>query len=212
MNEYKLLKSSAVLVELNKAIEGSAFLPFEDKNCINYWKRVLKNLAEHRYSEYISWDNIEKFESIHYLEALFLLLGLPTRFLLEHKEFDLYKSPYSNDCSDNGVREVFTNTIECQALERSDQDWIPGDPYVGGRSNNFDVSFFIKWSLEKGFIEKSDNTEEYESSSSPLGKYNDYRGWAKVHNTIATMVALKLYQGKLKSTSSKLKDNNFGSR
>ena len=209
MNEYKLTEPSAVLAELNEAIEDDFFSVIQSKGCIKYWGDVLDNLTESQYSEYISWSNIEKFESIHYLEAIFLLLGLPTRFLLEHKEFDLYNSPYSKDCSDDGIRGVFTNTIECQALERSHQDWISDEPYGGSRGNNFDVSSFIEWSLKKGFTEKINNTNKNELSDSPLGRYNDSRGWAKVHNTISTVVALELYEGKLKSTSSILKDNNF---
>ena len=210
MNEYKLLKPSAVLAELNKAIKVNLFwYPLEEEGCLDYWKSVLDNLTEDQYSGYISWKNIEKFESVHHLEALFLLLDLPTKFLLENKEFNLYRSPYSNGCSDSRVREVFTNTIEFQALERSNQEWLPGDLDGESKGNNFDVIFFIKWSIERGFIEKLDNTEEYEPSSSPFGKYNDYRGWAKVHNTIATIVALELYKGTRESTSSILKDNKF---
>jgi hypothetical protein len=209
MNKYKLTEPSAVLAELNEIIEDDIFSALQSKGCVNYWKGVRDNLTEHQYSEYISWSNIEKFESIHYLEAIFLLLNLPTRFLLEHKEFNLYDSPYSNNCSDSDAREVFINTIECQALERSHQDWISDDPYGESRGNNFDVSSFIEWSLKKGFIEELDSVNKEELNNNHLGKYNDYRGWAKVHNTIASLVALELYEGKLDSVSSILNDKTF---
>jgi len=85
MNEYKLTEPSAVLAELNEAIEDDFFSVIQSKGCIKYWGDVLDNLTESQYSEYISWSNIEKFESIHYLEAIFLLLGLQQDFYLNTK-------------------------------------------------------------------------------------------------------------------------------
>lgn len=209
MNEYRLIKPSSVLDQLNEFIEDELFLRYESEEYVNYWRIVHNNLTEHQFSEYISWNNIEIFESIHYLEAIFLLLDLPTRFLLEYKEFNLYDSTYKSNFSDTDVKEVFTNTIECLALQGSNQDWVFEGEYCDERSNSFSVSVFVAWSLEKGFIQKLDTTPEYGQSNNPLGKYNDYRGWAKAHNTIATLVALELYEGRLESTSSKLKDRVF---
>ena len=209
MNEYRLIKPSSVLDKLNEVIEDELFPCFESEEYVNYWRIVRNNLTEHQFSEYISWNNIEIFESIHYLEAIFLLLDLPTRFLLEYKEFNLYDSPYKSNCSDTDVTEVFTNTIECLALQGSDQDWRYDNPYGEDRNGSFGVRNFIAWCLEKGFIQKLDTTPEYGQSKNPLGKYNNYRGWAKAHNTIATLVALELYEGRLESTSSKLKDRVF---
>jgi hypothetical protein len=67
----------------------------------------------------------------------------------------------------------------------------------------------ISWSIEKGFIQKIENESNNLPDDMPLYKYNDYRGWAKVHNTISSLVALELYEGKLTSTRSILKDKTF---
>jgi len=211
MNKYKLLNQSTVLAELNESIDD--FLPWEkgDEDCLKYWKNVLNNLTVNQYKDYITWENIERFENIHYLEAIFLLLNLPTRFLLENKKFDLFK-PFGGSCFDESIRQVFSASVECVALERSYQE-IPRTPFGDEMIGHYQVTEFVEWAINTGFVKKiedgSDNNLDIDPNKNPLGKYNNYRGWAKVHNTIATLVALKLYKGNLESTSSILKDKTF---
>ena len=211
MNKYKLLNPSPVLAELNDAIDYSIFSALESKSCIEYWKNVRDNLTEPQYNDYITWDNIEKFETIHYLEAIFLLLNLPTRFLVENKEFNLF-NPATPECLDESIRQIFSTSIECTALERSNQV-IPHTPFGEEMIGHYQVMEFIEWAIETGFVEEVkgdlDNNLDNNSNKNSLEKYNDYRGWAKVHNTIATLVALELYEGKLTSNSSILNNEKF---
>jgi len=210
MNKYKLLNPSPILAELSEAIDND-FLPFEDKVCVNYWKNTLNNLTVNQYGEYITWSNIEKYETIHYLEAIFLLLNLPTRFLVENKEFDLFK-PATTGCLDESIRQIFSTSVECTALERSYQT-TPHTPFGDEMAGHYQVMEFIEWAIKTGFVEEVkddlDNDLDSDLNKNPLGKYNDYRGWAKVHNTIASLVALELYDGKLNSASSILNDKTF---
>ena len=209
MNKYKLLNPSPILAELSEAIDND-FLPWEDEVCINYWKNVLNNLTVNQYSEYITWSNIERYETIHYLEAIFLLLDLPTRFLVENKGFNLFK-PATTECSDELIRQVFSTSVECTALERSYQA-TPHTPFGDEMVGHYQVTEFIEWAIDKGFIEEIEDNSTDDLDKNPLGKYNDYRGWARVHNTIATLVALELYEGKLTSNSSILNDKSFYSK
>lgn len=207
MNKYKLINPSAVLAELNEALEDDVFLAFESKACISYWKNVANNLTVNQYSDYITWDNIDRFEHIHYLEAIFLLLNLPTRFLLENKEFDLFK-PFESGCADEPIRQIFSTSVECIALERSNQATV-FTPYGDEMPGYYQVMEFIEWAIDMEFIQDIKDEPDNDSDSTPLENYNNYRGWAKVHNTITTLVALKLYEGKLKSTNSILNDKTF---
>ena len=142
MNKYKLINPSATLAELNEALEDDAFLAFESKACISYWENVANNLAVNQYSDYITWESIERFEHIHYLEAIFLLLNLPTRFLLENKEFDLYR-PFESGCADEPIRKIFTTSVECVALERSNQATVL-TPYGDEMPGYYQVMEFIE--------------------------------------------------------------------
>ncbi|MEO1944280.1 MAG: hypothetical protein ABGY11_08250 [Candidatus Thioglobus sp.] len=206
MNKYTLLNPSPILAELSESID-SGFLPFEDKACVNYWKNVLNSLTVNQYGDYITWSNIERYETIHYLEAIFLLLNLPTRFLVENKEFDLFK-PATAECLDESIRQIFSTSVECTALERSHQV-TPHTPYADEMVGHYQVMEFIEWAIETGFVAKVGDDLDSGLDKNPLGKYNDYRGWAKVHNTITSLVALELYEGRLTSTSSILKDKDF---
>jgi hypothetical protein len=207
MNKYKLIKPGAILAELNKALEDDALLMFESKACISYWKNIINNLTVTKYSDYITWENIERFENIHYLEAIFLLLNLPTRFLLENKEFDLFKS-FEGSCFDEPIRQVFSTSVECIALERSYQE-TPHTPYGDEMIGHYQVKEFVGWAIDMEFIQIIEDNSNDDFGDTPLGKYNDYRGWAKVHNTIATLVALEAYDGKLSSNSSILNNDKF---
>jgi len=210
MNKYKLLNPSPILAELSEAIDND-FLPFENKVCVNYWKNVLNNLTVNQYAEYITWNNIERYETIHYLEAIFLLLDLPTRFLVENKEFNLFK-PATTECLDESVRQIFSTSIECTALERSYQV-TPHTPYGDEMVGHYQVMEFIEWAVKTGFVEevKDDLDSDLDSdlNKNPFGKYNDYRGWARFHNTIATLVVLELYDGRLTSNKSILGNKDF---
>lgn len=206
MNKYRLLNPSPVLTELSEAVENS-FLPFEDETCVDYWKSVLNKLTENQYSEYITWSNIERYETIHYLEAIFLLLNLPTGFLIKNKGFDLFR-PATDGCLDEPIRQIFSTSTECVALERSHQV-IPCTPFGDEMIGYYQVSEFIEWAIGAGFIEKIEDSAPDDLDKNPLSRYNDYRGWAKVHNTVATLVELELYKGKLTSNSSILNNSSF---
>jgi hypothetical protein len=67
------------------------------------------------------------------------------------------------------------------------------------------TSLFDEWEYDiqtSAFIEWLEFSEliEPQQGDTTFEKYNSYKRWATIHNTIATLVALKLYDGKLKST------------
>jgi hypothetical protein len=208
MNKYRLISPTLILNELKQEIDTGILNTSNSIFCVKYWDKAYNHLMSNKHKEYITWENIERFESISHHEAIFLLLGLPTRFLVDYKRFDLYK-PYRDECVDDFARSIFTDSIECASLDRSNLPWAVSS-YLAEEIPGIYPSYdFIEWSLEKGFIEKVSDTIEDKSDNNPLGKYNDYRGWAKVHNTIATLVALETYEGNLPSNSSILNNDNF---
>jgi len=153
MRDVKLTNTSQILKEIDVEIKDFASKDNSSER-LEYWSNVLNHLSLN-YKEYISWSNIDAFDEVTQLEALFLLLDLPTRFLLENKDFEenLYNS---NDPLDAKIRELFLDSAESKALIngvgiRAIDGW-------GNETNNIDVAEFINWSLHSaGFIKLSSN-------------------------------------------------------
>jgi hypothetical protein len=155
MREIKLINTSQILKELDTEIR-SFVSENGSSDSSEYWSNVLKQLSSN-YKEYISWSNIGAFESgdIKHLEALFLLLDLPTRFLLKNKDFE-NKLLSSNDLLDTKVQELFLETAENIALSNSVE--VRATDGWGNETNKINVTGFINWSLHSaGFIKLPEN-------------------------------------------------------
>jgi hypothetical protein len=156
MREIKLINTSQILKELDTEIR-SFVSENGSSDSSEYWSNVLKQLSSN-YKEYISWSNIGAFESgdIEHLEALFLLLDLPTRFLLKNKDFE-NKLLSSNDLLDTKVQELFLETAENIALSNSVE--VRATNGWNNETDKVDVAGFINWALHSaGFIQLSDNS------------------------------------------------------
>lgn len=94
-------------------------------------------------------------DDIDQLVALFLLLDLPTRFLLKNKDFEkhLYDS---HNLLDTRIQELFLESAENMALINSAEVRVIDG--WGNETNNIDVAGFINWSLHSSrFIKLLDN-------------------------------------------------------
>jgi hypothetical protein len=155
MRDIELINTSQILKELDTEIR-SFVSENGSSDSSKYWSNVLEQLSSN-YTEYISWSNIGAFESgdIEHLEALFLLLDLPTRFLLKNKNFEK-KLLSSNDLLDTKVQELFLETAENMTLSNSVE--VRATDGWGNETNKINVAGFINWSLHSaGFIKLSDN-------------------------------------------------------
>ena len=193
MNEYKLINPSSILNGLNNALND-----ISDQQCIKHWGDTINKINKMDCSKYITWESIERFETIHFFEAVFLLLSLPTEFILKNNKFDLYR-PYSN-CNDEKIRNIFTHTIEYQALEQSHQEWtVNEDGEVV--ENSFEVAPFIQWAIDKCFIERLDAKIDKGNKGHGFDKHNSHKSRAKQHNTKVVVKAYKNYIGHNKPNS-----------
>jgi len=204
MTKYELINPSQILDDLQREIELGILGSSQDMLCIKYWKNVHDCLSSKQYKQHISWKNIERFESVSHHEAIFLLLNLPTRFLSENKQFDLYK-PHRERCLDDLVRNVFTNSIECEAFDRANLPWCTsmfGDKIPG----EYPVQDFIKWATNCDFIIEITK----DTVPSNIDKHNKgYKKWSAFHNAKITINAYDALQPPPKSVDSLFVNTKF---
>ena len=142
MRKIELINTSQILKELDTEIR-SFVSENGSSDSSEYWSNVLKQLSSN-YKEYISWSNIDAYEDIEHLEALFLLLDLPTRFLLKNKDFE--KKLFAlDDLLDTKVQELFLETTENIALSNSAE--VRATDGWNNETDKINVAGFINWSL-----------------------------------------------------------------
>jgi len=189
-NTLNKIKDSIALKTKRKDLWGKA-LPD--------WQLMKLNLSENMSNtSNINLANVHRFKIIKKNQCLFVMLDLPTHFLNENQNFmsDVEQG------GDNPIHKTIRNSIEFSLLNQS-----------GLEFSGFNTPFFDEWEYDiqtSTFLEWLECVEliEPQKSDNSFFNYNNYRGWAKVHNTIATLIALEAYSGIL-TTSSTLKDKNF---
>lgn len=172
-----------------------------DKNgdwleCINYWELVVMDLMISN-NNHITWATLNSVNYITKIEALFLLLNLPTGFLRNNPEFEPdYEpnhDPYSQGsiCPITGMRKCFIDSFEMTVLNRSNLHFSATDSQ---ESWGFvvNVNEFIEWSINVGFTKLVNSDENLTSteSKSNIEDYNDnYRKWSEFHNARVVITA-----------------------
>jgi hypothetical protein len=153
MREIELINTSQILKELD--IEIKSYISENgSSNDSEYWSDILKQLSSN-HKEYISWSNIDMHDDIDQLVALFLLLDLPTRFLLKNKDFEKHLYDSHNFLATR-IQELFLDSAENMALINSAEVRVTDG--WGNETNNIDVAGFINWSLHSaGFIKLIEN-------------------------------------------------------
>jgi len=199
MTEVEFINQPDTLTKIKDAIESIAARGDLWSKALPDWKLMSKNLSESMSNtNNITLANVHTFKIIKKKQCLFILLDLPTHFLNENPSFI---SDMEQDIH-NPIYKIIWNSQEFSLLNQS-----------GLEFSEFNASIFDEWEYDiqtSTFIEWLEFSEliEPQQSDTSFDNYNNYRGWAKIHNTIATLVALKLYDGKLTATSSILKDKN----
>ncbi len=172
-----------------------------DKNgnwleCINYWETVVMSLMSSN-NNHITQSTLHSISYITRIEALFLLLNLPTGFLRDNPEFEPdYEpnhDPYSQGsiCPITRMRRCFTDSFEMTALNRSNLHFSATDSQ---ESWGFvvNVSEFIEWSISVGFTKlvNSDESLKNTESKSNIEDYNNnHRKWSAFHNARVVITA-----------------------
>jgi len=124
------------------------------QHCIQVWEDIYSALSKSDDS-HITLNNIRMFDTLSYHEALFLMLGLPTSFLIKYSGFDIYK-PVSK-CPDHHIRTVFEHSIENQALSRTT---------FRKPDNSMLTSLFTNWGHEANFFLSDSQISEQETKTS----------------------------------------------
>ncbi len=163
MREIELINTSQILKELD--IEIKSYISEKgSSDRSEYWSDILRQLSLN-YKEYISWSNINAFEEITQLEALFLLLNLPTRFLIKNKEFEVELNDYLDSTLDRLIKNSFINSVECIALSRNTKIRIANDWGERNAAANINTPLFLTWSKNNNFIKYASEKKE-----SPVAK------------------------------------------
>jgi len=200
MTEVEFIKKPDTLTKIKDAIASIVARGDLRSKALPDWELMSLNLSESMSNiNNITLANVHKFKVIKKKQCLFVILDLPTHFLNENPSFI---SDMEQDIH-NPIYKIIWNSQEFSLLNQS-----------GLEFSEFNASIFDKWEYDiqtSTFIEWLESSELIESQQrdTAFDNYNNYRGWAKIHNTIATLVALELYDGKLTSTSSILNDKNF---
>lgn len=200
MTEVEFINPPATLTKIKDAISSIAALGDLRSKALPEWELMSQNLSESMSNpNNITLANVHTFKIIKKKQCLFILLDLPTHFFNENPSFI---SDIEQDIH-NPIYKIIRNSPEFSLLNQS-----------GLEFSGLNASLFDEWEYDiqtSAFIEWLEFSEliEPQQRDTTFDKYNNYKRWAKIHNTIATLVALKLYDGKLKGTSSILKDKNF---
>ena len=198
MKQVTLIKQQDTLQIIQDAL--NSFIK-RDKNgdwleCINHWEVVVMDLMSSS-NNHITWSTLYSVNYITRIEALFLLLNLPTGFLRDNPEFEPdYEpnhDPYSQGsiCPITRMRRCFTDSFEMTALNRSNLHFSSTDSQ---ESWGFivNVNEFIEWSINAGFTKPISSNE---SSNATIGKSNiesyneNYRKWSEFHNARVVITA-----------------------
>ena len=184
--------------------------------CINYWELVIMDLMISN-NNHITWSTLHRVNYITKLEALFLLLDLPTGFLRDNPDFEPdYEpnhDPYSQGsiCPITGMRRCFTDSFEMTALNRSDLHFSSTDSQEPwGFVVNVDE--FIEWSINAGFTKLIDGDEclkNTESKSNIEDYNNNYRKWSEFHNARVVITAYENINSNNKNPSSFINSDKY---
>ena len=164
--------------------------------CINHWELIIMDLTISD-KNHITWSTLHSVNYITKIEALFLLLDLPTGFLRDNPEFvpdyEPNHDPYSQGsiCPITGMRRCFTDSFEMTALNRSNLHFSAVDSQEAW-SFVVNVNEFIEWSIEAGFTEliNSDENKITAEPKSNIESYNNnYRKWSEFHNARVVITA-----------------------
>jgi hypothetical protein len=144
------------------------------------------------------------------MEAIFLLLELPTKFLIEtrfslydFKCYPEYEDFFSStfECRESALKQIFFDADCIKLLNRSnfkladEWNWQPGmyspDP---GKMCDIDAKDFIEWCLKVDLVRHEATPEKTKDFG--FSKYNEYRSWAITRNTVELALALDNYPKK----------------
>ncbi len=221
MKQVALIKQHNTLQTIQD--ELNAFIK-RDKNgdwleCINYWELIVMDLTISN-NNHITWATLNSVNYITKIEALFLLLNLPTGFLRDNPEFEPdYEpnhDPYSQGsiCPITGMRRCFTDSFEMTALNRSNLHFSATDSQ---ESWGFvvNVNEFIEWSINVGLTKlvNSDENLTNTESKSNIEDYNDnYRKWSEFHNARVVITAYENIDSNNKNPSSFINSDKYYNR
>jgi hypothetical protein len=200
MTEVEFINQPDTLTKVKDAVESIAARGDLCSKDLPDWELMSQNLSESMSNiNNITLANVHKYKILKKKQCLFIMLALPTHFLNENPSFI---SDMEQDIR-NPIYKIIRNSLEFSLLNQS-----------GLEFSEFNASIFNEWEYDiktSVFIEWLESSEliEPQQRDTALDKYNNYKRWAKNHNTVATVVALNQYDGKLKGTSSILKDKNF---
>jgi len=213
MKKVRLINEPNTIENLSEAL-----LSFEKKHinarqeCINYWKNTINDLKKLNTQECkITWNNLHMFENIQKIEALFLLLALPTDFLITNSKFNPFY--HHNFCPENSAMDKYIlGSAEMMSLDRSGLIFKPRWRMDNRWNHTVEVENFINWTLKSGLTYLIDNENvKTEHSNKHLNKLNEQKKEAEIHNSVIAITSyLELQKHKKNRTiNSIFNDDKF---